>query len=303
MRFKNLDLNLLVALDALLTEESVSRAAEKMNLSQSAMSAALRRMRAYFEDDLFVTVGRQTKPTALALELAEPVRRVLKEVNTDIISREPFNPSTSLRSIDIAASDYVTRVVLARFLPYLKQKAPHLRLDIWPITGSTTLTSFANGEIDLLITVEAVLNPDLPMQEIFTEDFVAISWSDNEDIGDTLTLADFARLGHVAVRLGAYRATPIDEQYVLQAGINRRIEITVGAFDLIPELVVGTPRIAMLQRRLAEHYAQTLPIRIMELPFAFNPIMVAMQWHRHNTTDPAQSWFRDTLTKWAGENP
>jgi len=252
----------------------------------------------YFGDELFVTIGRKTKPTALALELAEPVRRILNEVNADIISREPFDPLTSQRSIAIAASDYVTRVVLAKFLPHLKQTAPNMRIDIWPITGSTTLTNFANGEIDMLISVEPVLSPDLPTQELFVEDFVGIAWSENSEIGATLTLDDFVRLGHVAVRLGTYRATPFDEQYVIAAGIDRRIELTVGAFDQIPELIVGTPRIATLQRRLALHFAQTLPIRLYELPFEVAPMRVGMQWHRHNASDAAQRWFREQLTKW-----
>jgi len=303
MRFKRLDLNLLVALDALLTEGSVSRAADKMNLSQSAMSAALRRMRDYFGDELFVTIGRQTKPTALALELAEPVRRILNEINADIISREPFDPLTSRRSIAVAASDYVMRVVLAKFLTHLKQAAPHMRVDIWPLTGSTTLTSFANGEIDMLISVGPILNPDLPTGELYTEKFVGIAWSDNDEIGDVVTLDDFVRLGHVAVRLGSYRATAIDENFLVQAGIERRIEVTTGAFDQIPELVVGTPRIAMLQRRLALHYTQTLPIRMFELPFEVPPIRVGMQWHRHNASDSAHNWFREQLTDWVNAQP
>jgi len=194
MRFKKLDLNLLVALDALLTEGSVSRAADKMNLSQSAMSAALRRMRDYFGDELFVTIGRKTKPTALALELAEPVRRILNEINADIISREPFDPLTSQRSIAIAASDYVMRVVLTKFLPQLKQVAPNMRVDIWPITGSNTLTSFANGEIDMLISVEPILSPDLPTDELYSEDFVGIAWAENEEIGEVVTTDDFVRV-------------------------------------------------------------------------------------------------------------
>ncbi|HWU60960.1 MAG TPA: LysR family transcriptional regulator [Ensifer sp.] len=298
MRFKNLDLNLLVAFDALLTEESVSRAGEKINLSQSAMSAALRRMREYFGDELFVTIGRRTRPTALALELAEPVRRILGDVNTNIIGREPFDPETSDRMFSIAASDYFTRVVLSKFIPRLREIARNICIDIWPVTGSSTVTSFANGEIDVFVSVDKALLPDLPTAKIWTEDFVGIAWKDNQYIGETLTLDNFRDLGHVAVRLGIYRATPIDEIFVTQAGISRRIEVTTGAFDQIPELLVGTPRIAMLQRRLANHYAEILPIRVMDLPFKKSPIQVSMQWHRHNSSDAGLKWLRAALLKW-----
>lgn len=298
MRFKNLDLNLLVALDVLLAEESVSRAAEKINLSQSAMSAALQRLRDYFGDELFVTIGRKTRPTPLALELAEPVRRVLNAVSSEIISREPFDPASSERSFRLAASDYFTRVALTRFIPMLQRIAPGVRVDIWPVTGSNTLASFSRGDIDFMISVSSVLLPNLPVRTLWSEDFVCIAWTGNTELGDVLTREDFARMGHVAVRLGTLRATPIDESIVSKAGIQRRIEVIAGAFDLIPELIVGTTRIAMLQRQLADHYRKVIPIRVYELPWQVTPFEVAIQWHKHGDSDPANLWFRKTLFDW-----
>jgi len=298
MRFNDLDLNLLVALDALLTEQSVSRAAERINLSQSAMSAALRRLREYFADELFVTAGRTTRPTAFAQELAEPIRRILADVQSNVIFRQPFDPRTSKRSFAIAASDYMVRVCLVEFAGALQKSAPNVQLDLWPVTGPNTLAKFTAGEIDILFTLKDLLLPDLPMVELATEDFVVVAWSENDRIGETLTLENFETLGHVMVRLGVYRATPIDESFVSGAGVRRRCEITVSAFDQIPDFVVGTQRIAMLQRRLAERYATVLPLRILDLPFWMPQVTIGMQWHRHNTSDVAHKWLRKTFIDW-----
>lgn len=295
MRFNKLDLNLLVALDALLTEESVSRAAEKIHLSQSAMSAALRRLREFFNDELFVVVGRRMRPTPLALELAIPVQRILHEVQADVIQREPFDPKTSERLVSIAASDYAIRVFLPAITEQLQRDAPNIRLDIWPLTGTNILAKFAAGDIDLVITLDQNLQSDLPKAGLYTEDFVVIAWDQNDEISQGLTLEDYERLGHVVVQLGSYRTASIDEIFISERGIKRRAEIIVGAFDHAPDFVVKTRKIATIQRRLATRFAATMPLRIHELPFEAPTLDIGMQWHRHNTADAAHSWFRERV--------
>lgn len=295
MRFNNLDLNLLVALDALLTEESVSKAAQRLHLSQSAMSAALRRLREFFHDELFVIVGRRMLPTQLALELAGPVHRILSDVQCGVIQREPFDPSTTERCFKIAASDYMVRIFLSGIAEQLQRDAPRMQLDIWPLTGTNTLANFSAGEIDLIFSLEQYLQSKLPKIELYSEDFVVIAWDQNEKIAEILTLKDYERLGHVVVRLGIDRLTPIDEVFVTDAGIERRTEIVVGAFDHTPDFVVHTQRLATIQRRLAHHYAATMPLRIYELPFDTPKLKMGMQWHRHNTLDPAHRWLRESI--------
>lgn len=292
MRYNKLDLNLLVALDALLAEQSVSKAAEKISLSQSAMSAALKRLREFFDDDLFVTVGRKTRPTQRALELAGPLRRLLTDLQTEIIFKEPFDPVRSDRSFSIAASDYVIRVYLPLLSERMSAQAPKMRLELWPLTGSNTLEKVNEGEIDLLITLDEYLSPKLPKKRLFAEEFVAIAWTDNPELSGSLSASDYLRLGHVVVRLGVYRIKPVDEILLSEAGVMRRAEVVVGAFDQLPEYVVNTTRIATLQRRLAEKYAAFMPLRIFDVPFKIaNPVM-SMQWLSHSTADAAHAWFR-----------
>lgn len=303
MRFNKLDLNLLVALDALLTEESVSKAAEKVHLSQSAMSAALRRLREFFQDELFVVVGRRMRPTPLALELAVPVRKVLTDVQAEVIQREPFDPLTTERSFSIAASDYLIRVFLSGIAENLQHEAPNLRLDIWPLTGSNTLAKFAAAEIDLIISLDQNLQNELPKVDLYSEDFVVISWDQNTAFTGSLSQQDYENLGHVVVRLGSYRMAPIDEVFISEMGIKRRAEIIVGAFDHAPDFVVNTQRLATIQRRLATHFAATMPIRIHEIPFETPRLKIGMQWHRHNTADAAHRWLRESIQKEIGELP
>src|SRR3984957_5818068 len=151
MRFRHLDLNLIVYLDALLAERSVTRAAERVHISQSAMSDALARLRDYFQDKLFIQVGRSMVPTPLAQAMAQPVRDILLQVESVASTNVEFNPGTSRRKISILASDYVTDVLLNKALLRMSREAPGISAEIRHFTGSF-VQDFEQGNLDLLIT-------------------------------------------------------------------------------------------------------------------------------------------------------
>lgn len=294
MRFERLDLNLLVALDALLTEKSVSLAAERICLSQSATSSALGRLRDYFGDDLLVVKGRQMVLTARGETLVEPVRAVLEQIKATIAITPPFDPATSDRSISFMASDYVTEVLLAPALRDLEAEAPNMRFEIQPMYDQP-VESLERGQVDLLLTVDYVVSADHPSEILFQDDHVVIGWSENPDMQGALTEEAYFTLGHVTSRFGKNRIPTFDDWFVRRQSRERRIEIVTASFLSIPRFLVGSNRIATVHRRMAERFVQHLPLVIREVPITIPPIREAVQWDISNDNDPAIRWVVERL--------
>lgn len=289
MRFERLDLNLLVALDALLEERSVSLAADRLHLSQSAASGALARLREYFRDDLLVLDGRSMVLTQRAAELAAPVRAVLEQVRDTIIVAEPFAPETSDRTLKIMATDYVFEILLRPAVVACATEAPNIRFELVPIVEHPG-EALQRGHADLLIGIDAVIAPDQPSALLYTEDFVIAGWRDNPLMAGPMTLEKYQKLGHVAVRFG--RQTASYEATAARLRSNgRRVEVIAPNFLSVGGLLVGTNRIATLHRLLAVRLADHLPLKLMDLPFELPPVREIAQWSSRNANDPAITWL------------
>ena len=294
MRFERLDLNLLVALDALLTERSVSLAAERICLSQSATSSALGRLRDYFGDELLVVKGRQMALTARGETLVDPVRAVLEQIKATIAITPPFDPATSDRTISFMASDYVTEVLLAPALRDLETEAPNMRFEIQPMYDQP-VESLERGQVELLLTVDYVVSADHPSEILFQDDHVVVGWKDNPAMHGALTEEEYFSLGHVTSRFGKNRIPTFDDWFVRRQSRERRIEIVAASFLSIPRFLIGSNRIATIHRRMAERFAEHLPLVIREVPMTIPPIREAVQWDISNDNDPAIRWVVERL--------
>lgn len=300
MRFGRLDLNLLVALDALLTERSVSLAADRLCLSQSATSSALGRLRDYFGDELLVVRGRQMVLTARAEELAEPVRAVLEQVRTTIAIAPQFDPATSDRQIRLMASDYSTEVLLSKVLLELEREAPGIRFEIQPM-NDFPVDSIERNQIDLLLTIDFAISPDHPSMILFEDDHVVVGWKDNPAMQGQMTRAMYFEMGHVTSRFGKSRIPAFEDAFMRRQKQGRRVEVVAPTFLSVPGLIIGTNRIATLHRRLAKRMAKTLPIVWCELPFDVPPIREALQWHITNNNDASLRWVIERIAAMARE--
>lgn len=300
MRMGRLDLNLLVALDALLTERSVSLAAERLCLSQSATSSALGRLREYFGDELLVLKGRTMLLTARAEELIEPVASVLEQIRTTVAVAPAFEPSTADRVLRIMASDYSTEVLLASVLADLEAEAPSMRFEIVPM-HDFPIEAIERGTIDLLMTIDYAISADHPSQLLFEDDYVVVGASDNPAMQLPMTRELYFNLGHVTARFGKARVAAFDDWFVRRQKQQRRIEVVAPTFLSLPGLIVGTKRIATMHRRMAEMYVRTLPLVIREVPFAIPPIRETIQWNITNNNDNALRWMVERLQAAAGE--
>ena len=294
MRFHHLDLNLLVALDILLEEQNITRAAERLHMTQSATSGVLKRLRKYFEDDLLVQVGRTMQPTPYALELAGPVRDVLLTIRSSITAKPAFNPAASKRHFQIAASDYLISVLFARFLQHMYQIAPGITFELHP-PGALAIEMILRGEIDLIFFPDRYIIEDHPASLLFTEQHVCVVWRDNPEVGESLTLEQYSQMGHISVGFGRTRQLSIEDWFMNQYGLKRRLEVVTTDFNTLPQFLVGTHRIATMPRRLAEHYIRYLPLRILQPPVEIPVIHEYMQWHKSMDADSMHCWLREQI--------
>jgi DNA-binding transcriptional LysR family regulator len=294
------DLNLLVALDALLTERNVTRAGARLNLSQSAMSGALARLRRHFSDDLLVAVGRQMVLTPVAEGLVGPVRDILLQIRGTLGSTPRFDPATATRHLSLAVSDYVTDILMADVLRTAGSQAPRITFELRPV-GPRATEELERGELDFLIAPEGYVSASQPAEVLFEDTFSCVLWAENTIVASTMTLEQYLELGHVVVNV-AGNEPPLnyDEHFLRRSNIRRRIEISVPAFSMAPQLVVGTDRVTTIATRLAEKYARVLPLRVLPLPIAMPPMVEMLQWHKVRGDDPAHAWLR-TLFKQAAQ--
>lgn len=289
MRFQRLDLNLLVALDVLLEECSVSLAADRLCLSQSATSSALGRLRDYFKDDLLVLKGRQMVLTPRGEELIEPVRKVLEQIRSTIAVAPEFEPETCDRQIRIMASDYVTEVLLTETLQWLEKEAPKMRFEIQSMS-SNPVDSLDRGMIDMLLTVDFAMSSDHPCEFLFEDDHVVVGDANNPALSGPITADVYFALGHVTTRFGRSRIPVFEDWFLKRQKRARRVEVVAPTFLSLPGLLVGTERIATMHRKLAERVCGHMPLKMVDVPFDIPPIREAIQWHVASRNDFAIQW-------------
>jgi DNA-binding transcriptional LysR family regulator len=299
MRFQGLDLNLLVTLDCLLTECNVSRAADKLCLSQSAASGALARLREYFEDDLLIQLGRSMVLTPRAQELSAAVRNVLLQVEGTIIKRPEFDPATAKREIRIIASDYMVITAFADALRRMKLLAPDLTYSLIP-PQTEPRESLERGEVDFLAMPDIYHSPDHPSAHLFSDDFRAVVWEGNDVVGDTISLPDFLKMRHVTVRFSAVGPS-FEGWFIERFGNERLVDVVTGSYAAVPFLLLGTNRITLMHRRLAEAFAKMMPLRLLPPPVEIPALNEALQWHVYNDSDECLTWVRKQLIQMIGE--
>tara|TARA_R110002033_G_scaffold60285_6_gene110439 strand:- start:991 stop:1899 length:909 start_codon:yes stop_codon:yes gene_type:complete len=288
MRFEKLDLNLLVVLDALLEEQSVSQAAERLHLSQSGASAALSRLREFFEDDLLVPSGRAMTCTPRGEALIQPVKAALTLIRETILTPDAFDPAVSDRAISIASIDVVAHVLLTEALGVLSKEAPNMRFTVLPLTEDP-VAMLQRGQTDIIIALDFLVDANLPSEFLYEEDFVVISWKENPFIDGEMTSDLYGQLGHVSVRLN-HNAPGFDETALRRIGIHRNIKTYAPSFASVPRFVINTNRIATIHRHLANQISGTLPINVFELPFEFPTVREVAQWSAKNANDEAVRW-------------
>jgi len=292
MDIRNIDLNLLVALDALLSERSVSRAAVRLHLSQPATSALLARLRELFGDALLLRGAREMLPTPRALELLGPVKRVLDEIDILVQPRAAFAPASAVHTFTLSASDYVEYALLPPLVDYVETNAPGVRLAVRPLDLPAMERQMANGEVDLCITGLQNAPPGLHTRPLYTERIVSVVRREHPGVGAHLTLDTFCSLEHIVASVTGGFSARIDAALAAH-GRERRARLAVPYFLLVPEIVAHSDMISTLPERLARGYADRL--RVLEPPLEIPGFTVGEVWHERNQREPAQQWLREVV--------
>jgi LysR family transcriptional regulator, nod-box dependent transcriptional activator len=294
MRYHRLDLNLLFALKVLLAEKSVTRAAESVCVTQSAMSGILARLREYFEDPLIVQVGRRMELTPLAEGLVDPVSDLLVRIDATVSARPEFVPATSRRHFSLVASDCVASVFLLDVLASVRRDAPGISFEIRPPSDATA-TELDMGDVDFIIHPEGLKSKIQSGATLFKDTYVLAVDKNNRDVGDTMSLDQYVSMGHVSMQ-SVQSSMPIFEtRFNKQHGTIRRIEVTVPSFHLLPRLVVNTGLVATLHSRFAKQFVQSLPIKIVKPLFEISPLVEVLQWHSYRDEELGSVWLRNRI--------
>jgi LysR family transcriptional regulator, nod-box dependent transcriptional activator len=293
MRFKNLDLNLLVALDTLFRTRNVSEAAKEMFITQSAMSNALKRLRDYFDDPLLVLVGRQMLLTPCAEALKDQLRDILIQIETAIHSGPNFDPLTSTRSVTILASDYSLHAILPAFMKRLAVEAPQVVTKFLPQRKAPHI-ALEQGEADLLIVPQLFCSPDHPFEVLFEDELVCAVDPNGAHQGDTISVEAFQAAAHVVMQPPDGRDS-FAQTACREAGLELRTMVETYSFTSILSLVEGTDRIGVVQKRLFESLGTKLGLRMLPPPLPLPRLPQVLQWREHSSHDPFLTWLRRLL--------
>ena len=303
MRFKGLDLNLLVAFDALMTTRSVSRSAERLNLSQPAMSAALARLREFFGDELLVLQGKRMHPTAFADELMPQVRESLQGLEAMLARTPNFDPATSQRSFRIVTSDYVLASLIVPLVAQLAEEAPGIRIDC-QLPYPNTVHELDEGKIDLTITPDYVIGGNHPSYVLYQEPQLVAGWSGNPVLaGGRISEEAFFEAGHVAVVLGSGGVSSYADRQLELMGRKRKIQATAAFFTAVPWLLERTMRLAVMHSRLAQQLEGRFAIATAPLPFEMPAMNQMLSYHAGRKDDAGLSWLRARIERIARGEP
>jgi len=294
-QLRNLDLNLLHALHALLEEASVSRAAARLGLSTPALSHALARLRRTLNDPLLERAGRTMVPSPRAVELRPLVRAVVHDLERVFAPGEAFAPSTSTRRFLLLGSDYVI-LVLGRALDRLvHEAAPSVQLQFMPNTQADA-DAIRESQVDLAIGVYHELHPEIRIQKLFDEELVCVVRRDHPRIGKRLSLAQYANLEHIQV---APRGRPggVIEDALARQGLQRRVVRQVPFFVAGLVLVADSDYALTIPRRLAIGHADVFRLRVLNLPIALEPYSIVQIWHPRRQGDAGLRWLRQQVVE------
>lgn len=285
---RSFDLNLLVALDALLEEGGVTRAARRVGLSQPAMSHALARLRAELGDPVLVRAGRSMMPTPRAERLRGPVRRLLADVERILRDEGRFEPATSTRTFSLICPDLLAPS-LPDMLSAMRAQAPGVRLEVFPTPGP-----------DLALDGDLALGP-APREGagLVTRGLGRVSWAvvgraDHPAFRGRLTVEKWTRYPHVQVRTGDRLPGQVDLA-LAEAGVERRVGLVVPAFLAAPEVVARTDYLFTAVRELVEPVAERLGLALKRPPLPLDDVSVAAMWHERVHGDEGHRWFREAV--------
>ncbi len=296
MNVADLDLNLLRVFDAIATEGSVTVAGERIGLSQPAMSNALARLRALFDDPLFVRTPRGMRPTPFAQQLAQPVREALRLIQGALQQHAGFDPKSSGNTFRFHMSDIGEMVFLPDLLARIKRDAPGVRIEVVRIPIKDVHAALEAGELDLAVGFLPGLTTGMRQQRLFSEHYVCMLRAEHPLNGAKISAKQFREASHVLVSYAGTGHQVIEETFVRE-GLEARIAVRVPHFLVVPMILARTDLMVVVPSRVAAVFAQTGNFKVLPLPLRMPSFEVRLHWHQRFHQDPANRWLREVMTE------
>jgi DNA-binding transcriptional LysR family regulator len=295
-----LDLNLLVAFDALLTERSVTRAAARIGLGQSAMSHNLGRLRLLFGDELLTRAADGMRPTPRALALADPVRVTLAQIQAAVLQREAFDPSTAERTFRIGLADSIEVAIIPGLLARLRSLAPSVSLRLRSINRLTILEELDTGKLDLGIGVFDLGQVHHKRRALYTDSFLCLFNPSQLNFSTPITLEDYLSVPHVLTSITDDAHGAVDEA-LAKFKLKRTIALTTPGFLAVPFVVRRAPVITTMPSRLARYFADAFGLATSPTPIELPTFAISLLWHASFDHDPGHVWLRQAVASVASE--
>jgi DNA-binding transcriptional LysR family regulator len=299
MDIRAVDLNLLKAFDALVSERAVTRAAARIGLSQPAMSHALARLRSLFADDLFVRTPTSMEPTARAREIAPLVAAAIEHIEAALNLGIGFDPAKSAGIFTAGMAEYAEVALVGRLAASFAREAARATLRLTPTTGAEAAEQLDRGAIDVAVSHLGALPAHIESVVLLRDPFVVVARKGHPAAAQPLSLEAYAAQDHVLVSPRGATSGALD-RILVDFGLKRRLALLVATYLAVPAALAGSDLIATVPRRTARQIAAIAEIAIMPLPIDF-AMTVSMAWHRRAASEPAQTWFRSLLIEAAAE--
>ncbi|WLQ13150.1 LysR family transcriptional regulator [Hahella aquimaris] len=298
---RNIDLNLLVIFDAIMTENSISGAAERLSMTQPAVSNAVARMRQVWNDPLFVKNGRGIQPTTHALSLWHQVSGPLIQLK-DAVNPQDFDPSSTRRRFRVGMSDITTDLIWLPMRRMVETEAPNIDLHAVPANGNNSESILTNGEVDIIVGVMQEFRTSFRNDFLFESDYVCAMRKDHPLAAEPLTLEKYLKADHLLVSLTG-EATGFVDITLSQQGLSRRVAMTVNHFASVPALLEGSDLISIVPNMVIAKGAKCGSLHVTKPPLEIRPTPVSMIWHARHDRDPGVLWLREkikffTIAEW-----
>ena len=292
----NIDFKLLGIVSELSRTRSVSQTAENLNLSQSAVSMSLAKLRRHFNDPLFVRTSTGMEPTPHATELIHLLARAGDLLQSALGLHVVFDPSISERRFTIHSTDIAQVTLMPKLMKRLRQVAPHVQIDLRRISEATPKV-LESGEADLAIGFILPMGAGFCQQRLFKERFVCVVRRDHPRIvGNTLSIEEYQQETHLAIATCG-TGHGIVERSLEAKGIRRSVGLSVPSFLGIATIITSLDYIATLPEQLAQHLASAGRMKVLPLPVGLPPYFIVQHWHERYTHDPASRWLRSVLAE------
>ncbi|MDX2273420.1 MAG: LysR family transcriptional regulator [Cyanobacteriota bacterium] len=290
----SVDLNLLVAFEALFTEQSVTAAAQRLHIGQPAMSAALARLRVLLGDELFVRVGRQMRPTPRATELAPAIRQALTQIRQLLTTSQPFDPITAQRNFVIGSSDYFTTWLAPHLIQASQGSQRGLTWELTHFHKEEVPALLERGGIDVALGTFTDLPSGIHQQPLIEERLVGICRPGHPALHPNLSDVEYAAMPHALFTLRRDRVGEVD-RVLAQRQLRRRIVLTTSYFLVLPSMMAASDLVSAVPLHLARHFQEQGLVELFELPVATEPWMISLIWSRLLDQDPAHQWLRQLI--------